>query len=499
MIGLMTYRPDDKLFPDRVTMHYLLLILLLNLSGAAWAADKLDRLPPEVESALKRAGLSERGFSAYVHEVGHPQPVLAVRADTPRNPASTMKLVTTLAALELLGPAYTWKTEAYATVPIRDGVLNGDLYLKGYGDPYLVIEHFWRFLRGLRKAGLESIRGDLVVDQSYFDPSPGRSADFDRRPQRAYNVQPRALLVNFQTVNIRFQPDVVSRSVRIVADPQPAQLAIDNRVRLARGPCRGGARGLGMQVAGRAEIQRIVFSGRYSSDCGRDELYRVVAEGEQYIHGVFKTVWMELGGQFDGGVRDGLVPAKAQLLQETESPPLAEIIRVINKYSNNVMARQLLLTVAAEKAGVPATVEKGVAAIEQWLRQRGLEFPELVMENGSGLSRDARITARHLGQVLLMAYQSPYMPEYLASLPILSTDGTLRLRFGGSLAGRAHLKTGSLNNVRSQAGLVDTESGRRFVVVILHNDARADTAGEAAQTALLSWVNRQGRATSDTR
>jgi len=373
---------------------------------------------------------------------------------------------------------------------VRDGILNGDLYLKGYGDPYLVIEHFWRFLRALRKSGLESIRGDLIVDQSYFEGVSGRSADFDRRPQRAYNVQPRAFLVNFQAVNLRFNPDPATQSVKIVADPKPAQMRIDNRVRLAKGPCRGGARGLGMQVSGREDDQRIVVSGRYSHDCGRDELYRVVAEGERYIEGVFKTVWTELGGKFEGNVREGPVPGGAHKLHEADSPPLADIVRVINKYSNNVMARQLLLTIAAEKAGSPATVENGIAATDRWLRQRGLVFPELVMENGSGLSRDARITARHMGQLLLAAFGSPYMPEFLASLPILSADGTLRLRDGGSLAGRAHLKTGSLSNVRSQAGVVDTESGRRFVVVVLHNASRADTAGERAQNALLAWVNR---------
>jgi len=470
-------------------MRYAGFFLLL-LPVLAGAAEVVDRLPPEVAQALKRYGFPERGLSAYVHEIGKPEPLLAVRADTPRNPASTMKLVTTLVALETLGPAYTWKTEAYALETVRDGVLDGDLYIKGYGDPYLVIEHFWRFLRALRKGGLEEIRGDLVIDQSFFAPQPGHSADFDRRPLRAYNVQPRALLVNFQTVNIRFQPDRAARQLRIVADPQPAQLTIDNRVRLAHGPCRGGARGLGMQVAKRADLQRIVFSGRYGSDCGDDELYRVVAEDQQYIHGVFKTLWSEMGGRFEGGVRDGTVPPEAQALHAATSPPLAEIVRVINKYSNNVMARQLLLTLGAEKYGAPATVDKGIDAIHDWLTRNGLDFPELVIENGSGLSREERITARHLGQLLLKSYESPFMPEFLASLPILSTDGTQRLRFGGALAGRAHLKTGSLNNVRAQAGVVHTEQGRRYVVVILHNDRRADVAGEAAQTAVLSWINR---------
>ena len=469
----------------------LALILGLLVAMPAQSAPS-QTLPAEIAQVLKRHGLSVQGLSVYVHEVGQPEPVLAVSADVPRNPASTMKLLTTLVALEELGPAYTWKTEAYASAPVREGALDGDLYIKGYGDPYLVIEHFWRFLRALRKGGLTEIRGDLVIDQGFFEAAPGQATDFDRRPHRAYNVQPQALLVNFQAVNFRFLPQQRQQRVQIIADPQPAQLAIDNRVRLTSGPCGGGARGVGMQVADRAGLQKMVFSGRYSVHCGDDDFYRVVAESGNYIHGVFKTLWQEMGGRFAGGVREGVVPDDAMLLHSAVSPPLSEIIRVVNKYSNNVMTRQLLLTLGAEKQGAPGTVEKGIAVIYEWLKQRDLEFAELVLENGSGLSREERISARHLGAVLLAAWQSPYMPEFLASLPILSMDGTLKRRNGGGLAGRAHLKTGSINNVRAQAGIVLDERGRRMAVVVLHNAASADTAaGEQVQNALLDWINRR--------
>lgn len=470
--------------------HLAACLLPLLLIAAPARGGEPAKLPPQLAQALQRNGVRERGLSVYVQEIGQAEPLLTLNPDTPRNPASTMKILTTLAALEELGPAYTWKTGAYATAPLRDGVLDGDLYLKGYGDPYLVIEHFWRFLRALRQAGVREIRGDLVIDQSYFEPAAERRADFDNHPNRAYNVQPRALLVNFQTVNIRFLPQPGEQRVRIVADPQPAQLAIDNRVRLARGPCARGARGLGMRVADRAGFQKIVFSGRYSADCGDGELYRVVADADRYIGGVFQSLWTELGGRFEGGVREGEVPADARLLYANESPPLAEIIRSVNKYSNNVMTRQILLTLAAGKYGPPGSVDKGVAALHDWLARKGLSFPELVIENGSGLSRDERISARHLGQLLLAAWDSPYMPEFLASLPILSMDGTLGHRAGGALAGRAHLKTGSLNDVRALAGIVLDARGRRVVVVVLHNDARAETyAGEAVQNALLAWLD----------
>ena len=217
----------------------------------------------------------------------------------------------------------------------------------------------------------------------------------------------------------------------------------------------------------------------------------MVSEPAPYILGLFRLLWTELGGRFAGDVREATVPAEATLFHTSYSPPLADIVRSINKYSNNVMARQLLLTLGAEKAGAPGTTDKGIQAVSEWLKRRNLIFPELVLENGAGLSREETISARHLGQVLLAGWRSPYMPEFISSLPLAAMDGTLRRRFNGAaLEGQMHLKTGSLNDVRSVAGYVLDRAGRRVVVVCLHNQARADTAaGEAVQEAVLQWVH----------
>ena len=468
-----------------VALFLVGLCWLLPVSAAPTASDKL---PEPIAAALKRHGILARGLSLYVHEIGQPEPLLQVAADVPRHPASTIKVLTTLAALEALSPAWRWKTEAYITAPIRNGQLDGDLYLKGYGDPYLVIEYFWRFLRTLRAEGLEVIHGDIVLDQSYFAREPGDAGEFDNQPLRAYNVLPNALLVNFQAVNFHFLPQV-SR-IHVFADPMPANVEVDNQVTLAHGPCRGWGRNLGMKVRHENDQTRVIFSGTYDAACGDNELFRVVSEPAPYILGIFRALWTELGGRFEGGAREGTVPAEAHLLATAYSPPLADIIRSINKYSNNVMARQLLLTLGAEQAGAPGTTEKGIVAVRAWLKHRGLDFPELVLENGAGLSREEAISARHLGEVLLTAWRSPYMPEFISSFPISAMDGTLRKRFNeASFEGQMHLKTGSLQDVRSVAGYVQDRAGRRVVVVCLHNNPQADTAaGEAVQEAVLQWV-----------
>ncbi|OGI51885.1 MAG: D-alanyl-D-alanine carboxypeptidase/D-alanyl-D-alanine-endopeptidase [Candidatus Muproteobacteria bacterium RIFCSPHIGHO2_12_FULL_60_33] len=471
-----------------VTLFVLGLCWLTPVFGASTASDKL---PEPIAAALKRHGFPTRGLSLYVHEIGQAEPVLSVSANVPRYPASTIKLLTTLVAVEELSPAWRWKTEAYVTQPLRDGRLAGDLYIKGYGDPYLVIEHFWRFLRALRAADLETIEGNLVLDQSHFAREPGGAADFDNQPLRAYNVLPHALLVNFQAVNFRFMPQASARRVQIIADPLPANVELENRVVLADSVCRGWASRLGMKLRHEKIKTRVIFSGTYDAGCGDNELFRVVSEPAPYTLGLFRSLWAELGGRFEGGVREGAVPADATLLHTAWSPPLADIIRSVNKYSNNVMARQLLLTLGAEQAGAPGTTDKGIQAVREWLKRRHLIFPELVLENGAGLSREEIISARHLGQVLLAGWRSPYMPEFVSSLPLAAMDGTLRRRFNSAaLEGQMHLKTGSLRDVRSVAGYVLDRAGRRVAVVCLHNHARADTAaGEAVQEAVLQWVH----------
>lgn len=442
-----------------------------------------NEIPPPMANVMKRHGLSTTGLSLYAHVIGAPQPFLNVASDTPRNPASVMKLVTTLAALEELGPAYQWKTEVYGSVAPREGRLDGDVYLKGYGDPYLVIENFWRLIRGLRLSGLEQISGDLVLDQTYFADEPGDPAEFDGQRLRAYNVLPRALLVNFQAVQIRLLPEV--RRARVIVDPP---VAVDNNLKLIGAPCHAGGHRWSMRVRNGKQT-RLVFNGNYAAACGETELYRVLSDTGPYVHGVFNALWQEQGGRLKGGWREGATPPEAKLLYTYTSPPLSDVVRLINKFSNNVMTRQLLLTLGAERFGSPGSSLNGARAVDEWLKRRKLDFPELVLDNGAGLSRAARISARNLGRLLLAAHQGPYMPEFISALPLSGQDGTLANRFGGDLTGRLHLKTGSLNGVRALAGYVLDAAGRWVIVVYLYNDPRANSAAaEAAQRALLEWI-----------
>jgi D-alanyl-D-alanine carboxypeptidase/D-alanyl-D-alanine-endopeptidase (penicillin-binding protein 4) len=234
-----------------------------------------------------------------------------------------------------------------------------------------------------------------------------------------------------------------------------------------------------------------LFSGNYSVACGEKERNYSVLGHPQYVHGLFTLLWRELGGSFGGGVRDGTAPPGVRLLLSQQTQSLAEIARDINKYSNNVMARQLFLTLGAIALGPPASNEKSARAIRQWLASRSLLIPELALENGSGLSRIERISAKSLAQLLLVAQRSSVMPEFAASLPLVAVDGTMKKRLAGAdVAGQAHIKTGSLTGVRAIAGYVLDAKGRTMVVVCIINHAKAQSA-PAVQDALLNWVYRR--------
>jgi len=462
----------------------------LLLIAAAAAAHDRPYLPPEVEKALARYHVPGTSLSVFVREVGRDEPLVSYNSAVPRNPASTMKVLTTYAALETLGPAYVWRTRAYATGPIRDQVLEGNLVLVGGGDPFMTAERWWSFVNGLRQLGVQRIAGDIVIDDSYFAPQGEDRGSFDNRPYRSYNVLPDALMVNFQTITVSLVPDPAAGTVLASLSPWPANLALDNTVRLDPGNCRRGAGGVAVEMPDGPTGNRLSVSGHYAAGCGQFTVQRAVMRAPDFAYGLFRTFWQQSGGVISGGMRLGTVPPEARLLYSQESLTLAECIRLVNKYSSNIGARTLFLTLAAEKSGRPATVAGGRQAILSFLASRGISIPDLALENGSGLSRDERITAAGLADVLLDAYHSQYMPEFEASLPLSATDGTLRHRFRSpDMQGRLRMKTGTLEDVSALAGYVSAASGRNFVaVIIINHPAAAGGAGHAVQAALIDWV-----------
>ena len=461
---------------------------LASTCTAALAAAPSD-LPPEVRAALQRARVPETAVAFVVQEAGSGKNLLRHQPQLLVNPASLAKLVTTYAALDLLGPAWSWSTPVLFTGPVRDGVLEGDLVIKGAGDPKLVIERLWQLMRRVQQLGVREIRGDIVLDRSAFAPPEAGAADFDGEASRPYNVQPDALLLNFHASTYTFTPDAARGVARVSADTDPPA-APERTVPLSAGPCDDWRGALKAQTAEGAWR----FAGSYPGSCGEQSWPLAEPDPAAATARWVAAQWKELGGRLQGRVREGRAPPGARLAFEAKSPALAEAVRDINKFSNNVMAQQLFLTLALQRQPqVPATAEGARETLRRWIAERIGEpaAGELVIDNGSGLSRQWRLTAQWLAHLLQHAWSSPVMPELLSSLPLYGVDGTLRRP--RAQAGRAHLKTGSLRDVVGLAGVVLSHSGRRHVLVAVIHHPNAQAARPALE-ALVQWTLRDGPA-----
>ena len=471
---------DDTPFIARL----IALALLLSASAA------FAQLPTNVAKALSVAGIPESSVGVVVQALDAPKPTLAVGGNSAMNPASTMKLLTTFAALELLGPAYTWQTEIWASAtPNNSGVLQGDLYLKGSGDPKLTYEHFWRLLRQTHDAGISEIRGAVVQDRSAFFVEAVAPGDFDGQPMRPYNVRPDALLLNFNAITLTLAAE--ANSVRVSAEPHPANLHIYNRLSLNHQAttCGEWRKALNAELQPGSSQMRLKLTGAYPAVCNEQQWNMAAMNNVDHVSGVFDALWGEITGKEKlHPAREGAVPENAQKIASLSSPTLGEVVRDINKYSNNVMARQLLLTLGMNSGQRPARTADGEAAIRAWMLARGLKFPELVIDNGAGLSRIERITAANMVRLLDTAWHSAVMPELMASLPIVAVDGTMKKRLkDNGIVGQAHIKTGSLDGVKTMAGYVLDKNGRRWAVAFMVSHPNAAQSG-AAQDALLEWV-----------
>lgn len=455
---------------------------------AAWARD--TPLPPVVNSALKTQNIPASSLSVYAEDLESGEVLLSYNAEQLRQPASTIKTLTTFVALDVLGPAYTWKTLAYANGTLRNGVLTGDLVLVGGGDPYMTAERWWAFVAEVRQAGVKTITGDIVIDRGYYAPLNEDRASFDGSPEKSYNVIPDALMVNFQTSRFTLTGGMEAGKAVLMVEPQPANLQINNAVRLSGSNCKRGYQGLRFNTPQGSSGNSITLSGTAAAGCGRLTVARAIMSAPEYAFGTFKTFFQQQGGTINGGLRLDTLPANSRLLVTYDSLTAGEIIRLVNKFSNNIMARALLLTLGAEKFGLPATTDKGQRAISEWLAQRQIDPRGFVVDNGSGLSRLERTSALGLGGMLRLAWHSQFMPEFAASLPLAATDGTLRSRFrSAAMRGRLRLKTGHMEGVASLAGFVNAASGKHYAVVTIVNHPGAQYgSGDEVEASVLRWV-----------
>lgn len=495
-----------------MNLHHIGRLFGFMLLGLAptWAQADSDQLPQGVVTALRQAKVPTDALSVVISPASGGQSVrLRHLPETPRQPASVIKLVTTFAALELLGPGFSWATPVWMNGPIRQSTLDGDLVIQGQGDPSLVLERLWLLLHKVQGLGVRDIKGNIVLDNSAFDVPAMDAAGFDGEPLRPYNAAPQALLINFRAIALSFIPDPASGVARVQMDPPLWGVRVPASVPLSEpgSPCVDYRAALKADLSDPNEIR---LAGHYAGACGEKVWPLAYQQPDTYNARAIEGLWRSMGGTLGGQVVAGRAPGTAPSFV-LQSPPLAAVIRDINKYSNNVMAQQLFLTLgraapdtdtAAPRASTKqapsgdvtgaqalATPQRSRTRLQQWWRKRigTNNMPDI--DNGSGLSRHSRISAQALAELLQHAYRSPYGAELMASLPIAGVDGTLtRARAGHN---SAHLKTGSLRDVVSLAGYVHTDSGQTLCLVAIVNHERAQAARPALD-ALVSWATHEG-------
>ena len=447
-------------------------------------------IPLEITTALARARVPQDAVSLLVMRLdGAASARLSHRAQASMSPASVMKLVTTFAALDQLGPAFTWKTRFYIDGTLDNGVINGNLVIRGGGDPKWVIERIEADFKALQQRGVREVRGDIVLDSSVFDVAPRDPGEFDGEPMRPYNSAPDGLLVNFKAVILSFTPDPVNHTARVTSEPPMAGLVIDSSVAMNSDDC---ADWRGALRADFSDVNRISFNGNYSVRCGEQVWPVAYIDPSSYARRVVAALYTASGGVLGGSVREGRTPHTARLILKVPSLPLSDIIADVNKYSNNVMAQQVFLTLSAQKRG-KGTFAASREVVGRWWRETfaatGAKPP--VLDNGSGLSRSGRISAQSLGQLLRTAAAHPAASVFAQSLSIAGVDGTAaRMRERGTTPealGNAQLKTGTLRDVAAVAGYATGRSGRRYAVVGLINHPNAPAARPALD-ALVEWT-----------
>lgn len=458
---------------------------------ALGASAQPQGLPQPLQKAWRATGLPASALSLQVQEAGG-QPLMLSNATQARNPASVMKMVTTWAGLSALGPDYRWRTAFLSENGGKldaQGTLQGPLYIKAAGDPMFSAANLWEMLRELRMRGVKNL-SEVIVDRSVFGNVAINTGAFDGAGDRPYNASPDAMMIGHGAVRLLFYPDENGKKWVPVIDPPLAGVKFNGELGWRDGVCNG-AQTAGTSISKAGSEVIISLSGQATGSCGQFSLWRLALSQQEYFDRLFRMLWRELGGTLAHGITDGRVSASAQPIVWHVSESLSDLIRRINKQSNNVMARILLLSIGAHTNGAGATPMSSSAAVLALLQAQGINTAGWVIENGSGLSRIESVTANGLATMLDQAWNSNLMAEFMSSLAISGVDGTVRRRMGkGDARGMAHLKTGTLRDSRALAGYVLGDSGKRYILVSMVNHSNA-IAARGFEDALVEWLASQ--------
>ncbi len=459
----------------KMKILFILLLWLSSLYG--------EPIPFDLKEQLNAIHLNKNNYSIFVKPISTRRPIVSWYAHKKRTPASVIKILTTYASLMALGYDYRWKTNFYYTGTIRRGILRGDLIVKAGGDPTLKTSDVNSIVRKLKNHGIKRITGNIILDKSIFRISSRNNSGFDKNRYSPYNAMPDALMFNQRKSTVCISPK--RGKIYTTKDIPDLSYRVINKMRITNGSCRGSRSWPRVSIKNRS----MIFSGKISKHCGTRKVCKVVTKPHLSFYYTLKDKIKKSGIKYSGKMKLKRTPKSAKYLFSHLSKPLEKIISITAKKSNNLFARQIMLTLGVKEYGKAGTLQKGRNAVERILnRHHILERGKTFIENGSGLSRISKITAQSLANLLQDAYQN-YGTRWMETLSIAGIDGTIHNRFKYSTVfGRAWMKTGTIKGVSNIAGYVEGASGELYIVVVLVNDRYSRRYGHRLANTVIEWV-----------
>ena len=475
----------------------LVLMGALSLAGCAGLRATTE-LPAPVKQALIKSGLPQSALGVVAFPLAQRERGLRLQAEQAMQPASTLKLLTSVVALDRLGANARGRTDLLADLARVGDVLPGPLYLRGGADSELDWGALNTLLRHLRDQGVREIQGGLVVDRTLFRPArlDLDQSPFDAAPEFRYNVIPDALQLNTSLLGYAIESD--STRVSALASPAWPGIQVDSSaLTLSDKSCGDWNEDWRLaQVLPQADGGMTVsLRGVFPRNC-RQQPELQLLDRQWLTARAVRQIWLELGGVLGPGDREAATPAAARVLASHFGRPLGEVVRGMLKQSDNPLTRLVYLRLGAADAQHQAAPEEATLAaservVRQWLAAQQIDATGLVLENGSGLSRVERIKPAQLAALLARAWDGRQAPELLSALPVAGVDGTLSQRLKTLAPGQARLKTGTLRDVAAIAGYVFDSENRPWVLVALINHADAAAQGRPVLDVLVKWVASQ--------
>lgn len=440
-------------------------------------------IPNDLAQKLSTIPLNQGSYSIYVQALNQSTPTVAWKSHTKRVPASVIKLLTSYSALLSLGYEYRWETKFYYTGSIKNGILHGNLIVQASGDPSLETEDLDDIVQQIRASGIRNITGNIIIDRSIFQVSSRNTSGFDHNTYSPYNAMPDALMFNERKSTVCVT--LMGKRAQITKDVPDQSYKVVNKLKVVNGSCRG------KRAWPRVSVKNstLIFSGQLSRHCDERSVCKVLTKPYLSFYYALKDKLKSYKISFRGKLKLQAMPKESRYLFSHYSSTLEEIISTLAKESNNLFARQVMLTLGAQLYGAPSTLYKGRKAINHILnRYHILEDGTTFVDNGSGLSRVSTITAKSLANLLHHGAEH-YGQRWMNTLSIAGIDGTIKHRFMQSTVfGRAWMKTGTIKKVSNIAGYVEGITGQRYVVVVLVNHKLSAKYGRKLANTVIEWV-----------